>query len=122
MGDNLKINFISFGKKYHESNSYDLLLDARCLINPYYEEELKNFNGLDSRVFNYIYKENDTKEYLDLLTKYLSCYFKLISKKKDKITVGVMCTGGMHRSVFLASYLYKYYQNDYECEVSHLDS
>lgn len=117
----MKINFISYGYKYNHQVKTDILLDARCLINPYYQEELKNLTGLDSRVSSYILLDSYTMEYINSIILYLDTYIKRISNKRDEITVSVVCTGGKHRSVFLANYLFKHYQKSYECLITHID-
>ena len=115
----MKINIISFGQKYHDQIKCDVLIDARSLINPYYQNDLKNINGLDNRVLNFILKDSYTSKYIDSIINYINIYIEGIKAKKEEITIGVKCTGGMHRSVFLAEILKNKIKED--VKVTHLD-
>ena len=115
----MKINIISFGQKYHDMIKCDILIDARSLKNPYYQANLKNINGLDNRVSIFIDQDPYTKKYLDSLLNYIYIYLEGIKLKKEEITIGVKCTGGMHRSVYLANKLKE--SIDEDVNVTHLD-
>lgn len=117
----MKIKLISFGLKYNHTIIVDMQLDTRCLINPYYQDSLRELTGLDSRVSSYILMDSYTQEYLNSLTKYLDKYFEKIFTKKDEVTIGIVCTGGRHRSVFVTNYLYNLYKDKYDILVSHTD-
>lgn len=115
----MKINIISFGQKYHDQIKCDVLLDARSLKNPYYQKDLKNINGLDNRVSLFISEDPYTTKYIDSITNYINIYIEGIKPKRDEITIGVKCTGGMHRSVYLAEILKTKIKED--VTVTHLD-
>ena len=117
----MKINIISYGTKYHEYINCDILIYARSLKNPYYQEELKEYSGLDNRVSYFLWKDSYTKEYLESIMLMIDLYLENISTKLDEITIAVKCTGGMHRSVFIANYLYKELKDAYDVNIKHLD-
>lgn len=115
----MKLNLITQGYKYNHELKCDMLIDARALINPFYVASLAPLTGLDIEVKKYIKKDKITKPYLKSLQKYLAIY--LATFKKDECSVLIMCTGGRHRSVFLAEEIKKYFDKWYEIEVSHRD-
>ncbi len=85
----------------------DFVFDARCLPNPYWQHELRALTGKDEAVKTFLSEQQIVKEYLDDL-----CYFakKWISQfeanDRSYITIAIGCTGGQHRSVYLAESLH----------------
>ena len=107
----LGISFESFGFKYGISKGADMVLDVRILDNPFYIPELRNKTGNDAEVYNYVMKKESTIEYLGRLISFLDYIFETYEKEgKRHMTVAVGCTGGKHRSVSIAKYLYQYYK------------
>jgi UPF0042 nucleotide-binding protein len=102
----MKISVISFGFKYGIPLDADLVMDVRFLSNPNYVERLKHKTGLDRAVANYICKDPHAKgflkRFLDLVNFLLPRYMK---EGKSYLTVAIGCTGGKHRSVFIANAL-----------------
>ena len=116
------ITFISFGIKNGIPQGIDTLLDVRLIPNPYWVEELKEMTGEDQRVIDYMMSFPVTQEILDNLTNYLSTYFKeLQATGRSSYTVGVACSGGQHRSTFVANYLKEYFKEQYRTQVLHRD-
>ena len=103
------INIYTYGLKYKKAYLLDIDLDARILVNPYYDLNLRSLNGKDSDVANYILNDSKTSRYLFHLKSFLDFY--LFNINKEIINVGIHCTGGYHRSVFVAEYLKKTYIN-----------
>ncbi len=103
----LMINCVSFGFKYGIPAEADLVFDVRCLPNPYYVEELKNLTGLDDPVREYVMQWEQTqgflKRWIDLIDYMIPLY---CNEGKSQLVVAIGCTGGHHRSVALAQYLY----------------
>ena len=103
----LAISCISFGFKYGIPAEADLVFDVRCLPNPFYIEPLKNLTGLDAPVRDYVMGCEQTKGFLrrwiDLIDYMIPLY---CNEGKSQLVVAVGCTGGHHRSVALAQYLY----------------
>jgi UPF0042 nucleotide-binding protein len=105
---------ISFGFKYGIPQNADLLFDVRFLPNPNFIPALKPLKGTDKRVAQYIFKKQETKEFMvkikDLINFLVPLY---IREGKSYLTIGIGCTGGNHRSPAivenLRNYLYKYH-------------
>lgn len=119
---NLAITFESFGYKNGLPDDADLVIDVRMLDNPFYVEKLKNKTGNDKDVKNYVLKSKVTQRYLKKLIPLLDFDFKEYDKEEKKhLTICVGCTGGQHRSVTIANYLYAYYKDKYMCYIKHRD-
>lgn len=119
---NLAITFESFGYKNGLPDDADLVIDVRMLDNPFYVEKLKNKTGNDKDVKNYVLKSKVTQKYLKKLIPLLDFDFKEYDKEEKKhLTICVGCTGGQHRSVTIANYLYAYYKDKYMCYIKHRD-
>ena len=99
----MQISVVSFGFKNGILKDCDIVMDVRFLPNPYYIPELRDKTGLDKEVQNYIMSFKETKEFAEKfaeLIKYLIP--KYIKEGKSYLTIAMGCTGGKHRSVFMA--------------------
>ncbi len=99
----MQISVVSFGFKNGILKDCDIVMDVRFLPNPYYIPELREKTGLDKEVQNYIMSFKETKEFAEKfaeLIKYLIP--KYIKEGKSYLTIAMGCTGGKHRSVFMA--------------------
>ena len=105
----MQISVMSFGFKYGIPKDCDIVMDVRFLPNPYYVADLKEKTGLDKPVQDYIMSFPDAPEFAarfaDLI-KYLIP--KYITEGKSYLTIAMGCTGGKHRSVFMAHQLAAY--------------
>lgn len=116
------ITFISFGIKNGIPQGIDTLLDVRIIPNPYWVEELKELTGEDQKVIDYMMSFPVTQQVLDNLTNYLTFYFKELEESgRNSYTVGIACSGGQHRSTFVANYLMNYFSKEYRTQVIHRD-
>lgn len=116
------ISFISFGYKNGVPMDVDLMFDVRFLPNPFWEESLREMNGNDEDVYNYVMEKEETKTYLTKLEDFLDYSFEAYIKEgKNHFTIGIGCTGGQHRSVSLVNYLYDHYRSKYRCFKDHRD-
>lgn len=119
---NMNIHIQSFGFKYAIPADSDLIFDVRFLPNPYYIRELKEKNGYDLEVQEYVMKSEKSKEFynklIDMLEFLLPNYHK---EGKKHLTISIGCSGGKHRSVTfvnkLADYLKK--DNTYNIYINH---
>ena len=111
----------SFGFKYGLPLDSDLVLDVRFLPNPFYVEELRAQTGNDQAVVDYICRYPQTFEYLKLEAKRFDFLIpQYINEGKSQLVISVGCTGGQHRSVFVANKIYEYLSTQgYKVEVSH---
>ncbi|MBQ7909128.1 MAG: RNase adapter RapZ [Elusimicrobiaceae bacterium] len=102
----MQISIVSFGFKNGILKDTDLVMDVRFLPNPYYIAELREKTGLDKEVQDYILSFKESQEFADKfadLIKYLIP--KYIKEGKSYLTIAIGCTGGKHRSVFMAHQL-----------------
>lgn len=116
------ISFISFGYKNGLPMDADLLFDVRFLPNPYWEESLRTKTGNDQEVYDYVMTNKETQRYLKKIKPFLDYSFKqYIKEGKNHFTVGIGCTGGMHRSVSIVNWLFDEYSKKYNCFKEHRD-
>lgn len=109
------INIVSFGFKYGIPENCDLVFDVRFLSNPYFTEDLRLLTGKDKKVKNFVLKNKKTRKFLAIL-KELLLYLMEQFRKEGKVylTIGFGCTGGKHRSVVIADYIYEFLSRKYE--------
>jgi UPF0042 nucleotide-binding protein len=101
--DQLSIQVESFGFKHGVPYDADFVFDVRCLPNPYWEMELRPLNGKDQRVIEFLETDPTAatmqKDILDFLQRRIP---EFIGNNRNYLTVALGCTGGQHRSVYLA--------------------
>ena len=99
----MQISVASFGFKNGILKDCDIVMDVRFLPNPYYIADLKEKTGLDKPVQDYIMSFAETKEFIDKFTDLIQYLIpKYIQEGKSYLTIAMGCTGGRHRSVFMA--------------------
>ena len=104
----LVISLISFGYKYGIPFNSDILFDVRFLPNPFFVQELKNKTGLDPSVQDYVFQQEEWKQFRDKLSDLLLFLLpQYVKEGKSYLTLSIGCTGGKHRSVAIAEYLEK---------------
>ena len=110
-GDDGGVSIIisSFGYKYGVPQDASFVFDVRCLPNPYYVDELKTLTGEDEPVRNYLMKFPETGNFLSLTENFLDFAVpQFLSNVRGQLHIAVGCTGGKHRSVAVAKWLYDY--------------
>lgn len=101
----ITIRLQSFGRKYGVPEA-ELVLDVRCLDNPFWVPELKSMSGLDAPVRDYVFRAEESRRFAALLLELLKLQAELSEKHgRRELFVAVGCTGGRHRSVAVAEYL-----------------
>jgi UPF0042 nucleotide-binding protein len=113
----------SFGFKHGIPLDSDIVLDVRFLPNPFYEEELRHLTGNDKPVADFIGRFDQTYEFLkrafDLLDYLVPQY---IHEGKSQLVISIGCTGGQHRSIFIANKIYDHLRTKgNKVEVTHRD-
>jgi UPF0042 nucleotide-binding protein len=104
----MKLSVISFGYKYGIPLDADIVMDVRFLPNPYYIDSLRKKTGLDAPVGNYLKSKPGFKAFLKGYTDQIKALLPLYIKEgKSYLTVAIGCTGGRHRSVYIASQIAK---------------
>lgn len=99
----LRIAIVAFGFKYGVPLDADLVFDVRFLPNPNYVEGLRALTGADAPVAAYLEAIPDTAIFLDRLLSLLDFLLPRYEREgKSQVTIAIGCTGGRHRSVYLA--------------------
>lgn len=105
---NLTVSVNSFGFKNGVPAEADLVFDVRFLPNPHFIPEFRPLTGKDPEVANYVRHSPQTKEFLEKVTDMLDFLLpNYIKEGKSYLTVAFGCTGGQHRSVFIAEEITK---------------
>ncbi|MBQ7704069.1 MAG: RNase adapter RapZ [Selenomonadaceae bacterium] len=122
-GAGMNISVLSFGFKFGMPMDADIVLDVRFLPNPFYVESLKHKSGSVAEVAEYIREKPVTQEFLkrlDNLVEFLVPQY--VKEGKSQLVIAVGCTGGMHRSVFIAKHLFDLIANNgYTVNLEHRD-
>mgnify|MGYP000689657977 CR=1 FL=1 len=106
----LSIQFESFGFKHGVPMDVDLVFDVRVLPNPYWIPDLRGFNGREQPVIDFLDKEEEVREMLDDIRSYLERWLpRYADNNRSYVTIGIGCTGGQHRSVYIAERLTKHF-------------
>ena len=113
----------SFGFKYGIPLDCDMVFDVRFLPNPFYISELKNLCGNDQPVKDYIQEKPVTREFEEKLFALIQFLLpQYVQEGKSQLMIGVGCTGGRHRSVFIANQLGGFIEKcGYGVQVIHRD-
>jgi len=104
--ERLMVYLVSFGYKNGVPLESDLLFDVRFLPNPFFVAGLRMLSGRHREVTKYLRSFPETKEFIDKVRDFLNFLIPLYVKEgKAYLTVGIGCTGGRHRSVFVVEEL-----------------
>lgn len=102
----IALSLVSFGYKYGLPFDADLVLDTRFLPSPHFNDDLRPLTGCDPEVGQFLMKAAATRPYLDRLAEFLDFIVPLSEQEgRAYLTIAFGCTGGRHRSVFLAEHL-----------------
>ena len=120
----MALTVVSFGFKYGLPQEADLVLDVRCLPNPFYVPELKHKTGLDAEVYDYVMSFPEAQELLHRYENFLAYALPLYIKEgKSQLMIAVGCTGGKHRSITFARKIADFCQKQgYAPAVLHRDA
>jgi len=117
----ISLNFISFGYKHGFPYDADIVFDVRFLPNPYFNEKLKDLNGFNDKIIDYVINLEVSVNFINKTTdllKYLIPHY--IKEGKSYLTIGIGCTGGKHRSVVITNQISKNFL-DLSPKVNHRD-
>jgi len=110
----MSILFESFGFKHGIPTDADYVFDVRHLPNPYWNEELRELTGLDSEVQLFLNSYDVVAEMRKSISDFLARWTdRLIDANRSYMTIAIGCTGGQHRSVYLAEQLATEYRMKY---------
>ena len=106
----LTVLFESFGFKHGTPLDADYVFDVRCLPNPYWQPELRQYNGEEEPVIRFLEQHADVHDMYNELRVFLEKWLpKFEREDRSYITIALGCTGGMHRSVYLVQRLAAYF-------------
>ena len=104
--DQLAIQLISFGFKYGVPLEADLVFDVRFMQTPYYVEALRQFSGRTDAVREFVMSQPLARKFLDFVGQFLDFAVPAyVAEGKTRLTIGIGCTGGFHRSIVIAEEL-----------------
>ena len=108
--ESMSILFESFGFKRGVPSDSDFVFDVRCLPNPYWKVELRTQTGNDDAVIEFLESQVDVASMLADIIGFLTRWIpKFQDNNRSYMTISIGCTGGQHRSVYLANRLYEHF-------------
>ena len=119
----MSITVVSFGFKYGLPLDSDMVFDVRFLPNPFYVESLRRKSGEVAEVGEYIWKWPITQQFMEKMTDFTDFLVpNYIKEGKSHLIIAIGCTGGMHRSVFVACKIYENLKSKgYKVNLDHRD-
>lgn len=108
----LSILFMSFGFKRGVPREADFIFDVRCLPNPHWDNNLRRFTGRDRPVIEFLSSQPLVKQMLEDLKDFFDDWIpRFEAENRSYLCIAIGCTGGHHRSVFLAEQLLEYFSD-----------
>ncbi len=122
-GAGMNISVLSFGFKFGMPLDADMVLDVRFLPNPFYVEEMRHKSGSVPEVAAYIAEKPITQEFLKRLDNLIDFLVpQYVKEGKSQLVIAIGCTGGMHRSVFVAKHVFDLIvESGYTVNLEHRD-
>ena len=115
VGDEMAILFQSFGFKRGIPVDADVVFDVRCLPNPYWEPSIREYNGTEPQIIEFLGQQEMVNEMYQDICTYLEKWLpQFQANNRSYMTVAIGCTGGQHRSVYLSERLAKHYQQVFD--------
>ncbi|OOF71139.1 RNase adapter RapZ [Rodentibacter caecimuris] len=107
----LNIIVESFGFKYGIPLDADYVFDVRFLPNPHWDTNLRPMTGLDKPVADFLNQYDEVNHFIYLTRNYIETWLPLLEQNnRSYLTIAIGCTGGKHRSVYIAQQLGEYFQ------------
>jgi UPF0042 nucleotide-binding protein len=104
----LQLLIQSFGFKNGMPPDADFIFDVRCLPNPYWQPQLRGLNGCDIEVIDFLKSSPEVEQMVDDIIRFLDNWIpRFEADNRSYLTVGIGCTGGQHRSVYITEQLVK---------------
>ena len=112
--EHMAILFESFGFKKGLPDASDFIFDVRCLPNPYWKQELRSLTGYDEDVIEFLESQVDVAAMLSDIIGFLTRWIpKFQANNRSYLTISIGCTGGQHRSVYIANRLQEYFSKEH---------
>ena len=116
----LTVVFESFAFKRGVPSDADYVFDVRMLPNPHYEPEMRDLTGMDAPVIQYLEEQPSVQEMYDDIRRFLLRWLPAMGKDhRSYVTIAIGCTGGQHRSVYLAEKLHQEFSGRWSCIKRH---
>ncbi len=110
----VSLQFESFGFRQGIPKDADFVFDARFLPNPYWEPDLRALTGRETGVIDFLATRAEVQAYLDDIARFLGTWLgRIEAANRSYLTVAIGCTGGRHRSVYLAERLAERFQDEF---------
>lgn len=108
----LMLIFQSFGFKYSLPLDADFIFDVRCLPSPYYTKNLRDYTGLKKPIIEYFANKPIAAEMIEDISHHINKWLPHFSQSgRSYLNIAIGCTGGKHRSVYVAQALFKEFSN-----------
>lgn len=119
-GGTLALLFESFAYREGIPLDADWVIDARMLPNPHYDPALRPLTGRDAAVIAYLGAQEPVQRLLEDVRAFLARWLpEVVKENRSYLTVAIGCTGGRHRSVYLAEGLAAAFAGDWRVLVRH---
>jgi UPF0042 nucleotide-binding protein len=121
--ERLVLTFESFGFKGGVPLDADYVFDARCVLpNPHYDPNLRNLTGKDADVIAYLERETQAGIFIEDIQRFLQRWLpSFMLDQRASLTVAIGCTGGRHRSVYIAGQLAERFGSEHQVVLRHRD-
>jgi len=111
----LGLLFQSFGFKHGIPTDANFVFDARCLPNPYWDEKLRKYSGLDQPVKDFLAEQPRVLEFFWKIKTLLHTWLPRFEKEnRSYMTIAIGCTGGQHRSVYISELLASHFAESFK--------
>jgi len=119
----LALQFLSFGFKHGLPRDADMVFDVRCLPNPYWDKSLRMFTGVDRPIQEFLRREPAVADMFEDIRRFMERWLPEHERnQRSYLTVAIGCTGGQHRSVYLAEELTTAFKEKYPTtQIRHRD-
>ena len=118
----LALTFQSFGYKSGVPLDADFVFDARFLPNPHYDPHLRSKTGADAEVIAFLERETQANLFIEDIARFLRTWLaRFVLDQRASINVAIGCTGGRHRSVYIANRLAESFASEYQVVARHRD-
>jgi UPF0042 nucleotide-binding protein len=118
--DKLSLLILSFGYKKGIPTDADYVFDIRCLPNPYWLPKLRDLTGQDTGVINYLSNKPIVNKMYQSIIDFTEQWIPHIkSSHRSYLTIALGCTGGQHRSVYMAEKVAGYYKDTFTTLIRH---
>ena len=118
--ESMTLLFESFSYRDGTPLDADWVLDARMLVNPHYDPELRPFTGRDRQIVEYLGRDQGVQRWLADVRSLLGHWLpEIVRENRSHVTVAIGCTGGRHRSVYLVETLAETFRAEWRVLVRH---